>query len=118
MHGTYGVDLMYPAASASFTVGYFAVTAFAAAIWALSCCCSVLVKGSCCTIPRTPCSEAATSAGVCAVLPPAPAPTSPGEAGVGAASSHGDFPVALPGMTRTWFADTTASLGGAVVDAT
>jgi len=30
---------------------------------------------------------------------------------VGAASSHGDFPVALPGITRTWFADTTASLG-------
>src|SRR5205823_669502 len=39
----------------------------------------------------------------------------PGEAGVGEAFSHGDFPVALPGITRTSVADTTAWVGARVV---
>jgi hypothetical protein len=34
---------------------------------------------------------------------------------VGAASSQGDFPVALPGITRTELADTIACVGGAAV---
>ena len=33
--------------------------------------------------------------------PPAPAPTSPGDAGVGAAISHGDVPVAVPLITSS-----------------
>jgi hypothetical protein len=34
-----------------------------------------------------------------ALEPPPPAPTSPGDAGVGAAFSQGDLPVAVPGIT-------------------
>src|SRR5437667_312682 len=48
-------------------------------------------------------------------LPPVPAPAWPGEAGAGEAFSHGDFPVALPGITRTSVADTTAWVGARVV---
>jgi hypothetical protein len=50
-----------------------------------------------------------------ASVPPEPPATWPGEAGVGDAFSHGDFPVALPGITRTWVADTMACVGAAVV---
>src|SRR5437879_3400287 len=91
-------------------------TVLAAAICASSARFSAVVNGTCSTAPRAPCSDAATSAGVLAAEPPAPAPTCPGDAGVGAASSHGDLPVALPGMTFTEFADTIASVGAVVVD--
>src|SRR5262245_43500430 len=47
-------------------------------------------------MPRAPCSPAITEA---LTLPPPPVPSSPGDAGVGAAFSHGESPVAVPAIT-------------------
>src|SRR6185437_7290838 len=96
--------------------GYSRATVLAAASCTLSSLCSAAVSATGSTAPRTPCSAASTEAALLTLaLPPAPAPTSPGDAGVGAASSQGDLPVALPGITLTELADTTACVGGAVV---
>src|SRR6516165_3012725 len=71
------------------------------------------VSGSCTTMPRPPCSLASVSVLFVAVEPPAPAPTSPGDAGVGAAFSHGDLPVAVPGIT--WAPPSLTVTGTAVL---
>ncbi len=107
---------MYPAATASFTVGYLSATARAADIWLSSAVRSACVSVFCCTIPRVPCSLARTSVLLAFALdPPAPAPTSPGDAGVGAAFSHGDLPVAVPESTCTPLPFTTTCVEPLVV---
>src|SRR5262245_438054 len=78
MQGTYAVDILYPARSASATVGYLATTARAA-----TCCCSNA-------------SRVGSSTGSCLLGPrwkwPAESSTCPSEAG-GPDFSHGVSPV-------------------------
>src|SRR5215475_12292320 len=111
MHGTNGVDFMYPAASASLTVGYFVATSRASVICPSSASRSPFVSVCCCTMPRSPCSLAATSAFDASDCdPPSPPPTWPGDDGVGAAFSHADVPFALPGMILIAFVPTTTGV--------